>query len=193
MEIMKRLLLPFLAAAGFAGCYTSGSVGTGYSYGYASADYASPDMYYLSPGVSVVAYSDSPTFYSDNYYWMYSGNTWYRSNVYGSGWVVYNDVPYGVRSINRPYSYTRFQPGQGWTRTAGNGGYRNNARYNTNTNAPTPVRGGYSGRSTYQAPVGRSSGGGTYRAPDRSNGGVQVTPRGHGGGSGPAVRDHRRR
>ncbi len=203
MEIMKRLLLPLLAAAGLGGCYSQGTVGTGYSYGYASAGYASPDMYYLSPGVSVVAYADSPTFYSDNYYWMYSGNSWYRSNTYGSGWVVYNDVPYNVRSINRPYAYTRFQPGQGWTRTSGNGNYRGNTRYNANTRAPTPAyspRGGrYNppARSTYQAPAARS--GGTYNPPpdrtDRSNGGVRVTPRGghSGGGGGPTVRDHRRR
>ena len=194
MEGMKRLLLPVLAAATLAGCYTRGDVGVGYSYGYASAG---PDLYYMSPGVSVVAYADNPTFYSDNNYWMYSGNQWYRSDYYGGGWALSYDVPYTVRSINRPYSYTRFQPGQGWARVSGGGGYRNNNRYNANTRAPTPAygpRGGYNppARSTYQAPA-RS--GGSYRSPDRANGGTTVTPRGNngGGGGGPTVRDHRRR
>src|SRR5688572_14998181 len=119
---MKLLLLPLMAAAALAttaGCYTRGDVGVGYSYGYASSGgYYDPDLYYLSPGVSVVAYSDYPTFYADNYYWMYSGGLWYRSPYYGSGWVVYNDVPYGVRGIRNPYGYTRFQPGRGWTRVS---------------------------------------------------------------------------
>jgi hypothetical protein len=196
MENMNRMLLPVLAAAALAGCYTRGDMGVGYSYGYASGGYASPDLYYMSPGVSVVAYADNPTFYSDNYYWMYSGNQWYRSNNYGGGWVVYNDVPYGVRSINRPYSYTRFQPGRGWNRVSGNAGYRNNTRYNANTRAPTPAyappRGGRGytppARSTYRAPAARS--GGSYTPPPaRANGGVTTTPR----GGGPTVRDHRRR
>ncbi len=197
MGFMKRLMLPILAAAALttgAGCYTQGDVGVGYSYGYASAGYASPDLYYLGPGVSVVAYSDYPAFYADNYYWMYSGGLWYRSSYYGSGWVVYNDVPYSVRSIRNPYGYTRFQPGRGWTRVSANGSYGGsynprgyNARGAASSAPPAAYsapRGGRPSGSTY-----RSNGG--YSSPSHSNGGVTVTPR--GGGGGPTVRDHRRR
>ena len=193
---MKRLMLPILASAALAtgaGCYTQGDVGVGYSYGYASAGYASPDLYYLGPGVSVVAYSDYPAFYADNYYWMYSGGLWYRSSYYGSGWVAYNDVPYSVRSIRNPYGYTRFQPGRGWTRVSAGGNYNrsyNPRGYNARGASSAPPaaysapRGGRPSGSSY-----RSNGG--YSSPSHSNGGVTVTPR--GGGGGPTVRDHRRR
>ena len=110
---MQRILLPVVATLALAaGCYSEAEVGTGYSYGYASA---SPNLYYVSPGVQVVAYSDYPVFYSDNYYWRYDNGLWYRSNYYGGGWVAWNDVPYSVRSIDRPYAYSHFTPGQGWS------------------------------------------------------------------------------
>lgn len=123
---MKRFLLAAVAAAGLAtGCYTQGDVGAGYSYGYANAGYgyAAPDMYVMSNGVNVVAYADYPTFYSDNYYWQFNNGLWYRSNYYGGGWAVTYDVPYRIRSIDRPYSYARFRPGAGWTRARTPVGY----------------------------------------------------------------------
>src|SRR5688572_27965157 len=111
---MQRILLPVVVALGFAtGCYHHGDVGVGYSYGYAAP---APSMYYVSPGVHVVAYSDYPVFYSDNYYWRYDGGIWYRSTYAGGGWSVWHDVPYSVRSIDRPYRYARYTPGQGWSR-----------------------------------------------------------------------------
>lgn len=197
---MKRLLLPVLAAAALAttaGCYTRGDVGVGYSYGYASAGgYYDPDLYYLGPGVSVVAYSDYPTFYADNYYWMYSNGLWYRSPYYGSGWVVWNDVPYSVRGIRNPYGYTRFQPGRGWTRVSAGGRYGgsyNPRGYNPRGNVNAPP-GAYAaprgGRGNYNPPAARSNRS-NYNPPARANGGTWTSPR--GGGSGPTVRDHRRR
>ena len=83
---MKKILLPVVAALGFtAGCYTHGDVGMSYSSGgyYAASG---PDLYYYSPGVSVVAYSDDPVFYSDNYYWRYYDGVWYQSPYWNSGW-----------------------------------------------------------------------------------------------------------
>lgn len=122
---MKKILLPVVAALGFtAGCYTHGDVGMSYSSGGGYYAASGPDLYYYSPGVSVVAYSDDPVFYSDNYYWRYYDGVWYQSPYYNTGWSVSYNVPYGVRSIDRPYSYARFRPGQGWTRVrAGNTGY----------------------------------------------------------------------
>jgi hypothetical protein len=189
---MKRYLLSAIAASALAtGCYTQGDVGVGYSYGYAQT--AGPDLYYLQPGVSVVAYADYPTFYADNAYWMYRDNLWYRSNYWGGGWGVSYQVPNYVRGINRPYSYTRFQPGQGWQRTSAGGSY-NPRGYRPNTSAPTPAyapqRGNGRARGGYQAPANRS-----YTPPARS-GGDNAPARsssGSRGGGGPTVRDHRRR
>src|SRR5258706_5384638 len=59
-----------------------------------------PEFVDVSPGVQVIYDYDEPIFYSDNFYWRYTGNTWYRSNTYNGGFVVYNDVPYSVRRID---------------------------------------------------------------------------------------------
>ena len=179
---MQRILLPVVAALGLAaGCYTQGDVGVGYSYGYAAP---APSMYYVEPGVSVVAYSDYPVFYSDNYYWRYDGGLWYRSSYYNGGWVAWNDVPYRVRSIDRPARYARFTPGQGWSREPYNGGYQGGVR-DHRTYQPQPAY-----RSTYQAPTPsvRDHRAPTYSAPQPQP--VRAVPPSAGA---PAVRDHRRR
>jgi len=182
---MKRLLLAALAATGLAtGCYTRGDVG--YTAGYSTGYYAAgPDLYYLSPGVSVVAYSDYPTFYSDNAYWMYRDGLWYSSSYYGGGWAVSYNVPTYVRGIHQPQTYTRFQPGRGRVRTHGGG----NGTYNQ-----YHPRGYKTGRPANRAPppaYAPNRGGGGYNPPPAARGG-----RGNGGGrggAGPVVRDHRHR
>src|SRR3954468_18776476 len=118
---MRKLLLPVaLALACATGCYTQGDVGVGYSAGYAAP---APEMYTYGNGVSVVAYSDYPVFYSDNYYWRYGDDgLWYRSGYYNGGWAVSYDVPYGVRSVREPRSYAHFTPGAGWNRAPASGG-----------------------------------------------------------------------
>jgi hypothetical protein len=186
---MKRLLLAALAASGLAtGCYTQADVG--YSAGYSTGYYAAgPDLYYLSPGVSVVAYSDYPTFYSDNAYWMYRDGLWYSSSYYGGGWAVSYNVPYGVRGIRQPGSYTRFQPGRGWVRmhNGGNGTY--NAYRGYNPRGYNPRQGGY----TPPPASARPNGGGrawTAPAPAARSGGWNGGGR---SGGGPVVRDHRHR
>jgi len=172
---MRKLLLPVVASLAFAaGCYTSGDVGGGASYstggGYyaGGAGYAEPQLYYYGPGVSVVAYSDDPVFYSDGLYWRYYGDTWYSSSYYGGGWAVSYNVPYGVRSIDRPHSYAHFTPNQGWTRVNASGGY-----YGGGGGAPTvrDHRTGYNNSSAR-----------TYNPPART---YQPAP------SAPVVRDHR--
>ncbi len=185
---MQRILLPVVAALGLAaGCYTQGDVGVGYSYGYAAP---APSMYVVSPGVSVVAYSDDPVFYSDNYYWRYDSGLWYRSNYYGGGWVVWNDVPYGVRTIDRPYRYARYQPNPRFSSQGYRGGtsVQDHRTYQPGYRpaaAPPVVRDQRSYRApqpAYRAPAvtdHRTAPPATYRAPAPS--------------SGPAVRDHRRR
>ena len=166
-DCMQKILLPVVAALGLAtGCYTQGDVGVGYSYGYAAP---APSLYYVSPGVSVVAYSDYPVFYSDNYYWRYDNGLWYRSSYYGGGWVVWNDVPYSVRGIDRPYRYSHYAPtgtAQGGVYVRDHRGYNNG--YNNTYRAPAPQ------------PTYRDHRAPTYTAP-------APAPR-----MGPTVRDHRR-
>ncbi len=195
---MKRLLLPLLASIGLGtGCYTSGDVGANYSVGY-STGYASPDLYYVSPGVSVVAYSDYPVFYSDNYYWRYDNGLWYSSPYYNGGWSVSYNVPYGVRGIQRPSSYARFRPGVGWSRAPapayhGDYRYRNNrpAVRDHRTYQP-PARSYSAPRSTYRAPAQAPAPAPQTRdhrtyTPPASQGRSAPPPR-----SAPPVRDHRR-
>jgi hypothetical protein len=209
---MKKLLLSVIAASALGGCMTHGDVGVGYSYGYASP---APDMYVMSDGVNVVAYADYPTFYSDNYYWMYNGGTWYRSSYYGGGWVVSYDVPYRVRSIRNPHSYARFQGGAGYTRyNAGgtavrdhryNSGYNGNqGRYNNPGPAVRDHRSSPPPSRTYQPPPARdhrsAPPAATYSPPPpaardhRSNApSAPRQPVDRGGPRGnPPARDHRR-
>ncbi|HEY5952096.1 MAG TPA: hypothetical protein VIV40_41650 [Kofleriaceae bacterium] len=192
---MQRILLPVVAALGLAtGCYTQGDVGVGYSYGYAAP---APSMYYVQPGVSVVAYSDYPVFYSDNYYWRYDGGLWYRSSYYNGGWIAWNDVPYSVRTIDRPHTYAHFQPGQGWSRQPYNGGgtyqggVRDHRGYQQGYSAPAPATRDHRA-PTYQAPQpqpvyqqpARDHRQPTYSAPTPA---PRAAPP-----AGPPVRDHRR-
>ena len=187
---MQRTLLPLVAALGlFAGCYTHGDVGVGYSYGYAAP---APSMYYVSPGVSVVAYSDYPVFYSDNYYWMYSDGLWYRSHYHGGGWVVWHDVPYRVRSIDRPYRYARYNPGRWSRQPTYQGGVRDHRTYRGSYRgnyrpAPAPaVRDHRAPRATtYRAPAPRQA----PATRDHRAAPVHRAP----APSRPTVRDHRRR
>jgi len=178
---MNKLLLPLVATLALAGgCYTRGDVGVGYSYGYAAP---APSLYYVSPGVQVVAYSDDPVFYSDGYYWRYDGGLWYRSGYYSGGWVAWNDVPYSVRTIDRPYRYARYQPGTGWS--GGGGTYQGgvgvrdhrSGYYETSRTAPPPATYSPTVRDHRAAPAA------TY-----------APPPGHAApaaGPGPDVRDHR--
>ena len=68
---------------------------------------AEPELVYVSPGVYVVAEQDEPVFYSDNYYWRYSGGVWYRSDRWGGGWVVYRSRPARFHASFRPHAYIR--------------------------------------------------------------------------------------
>ena len=193
MLSMQRILLPVVAALGLAtGCYTQGDVGVGYSYGYAAP---APSMYYMDNGVSVVAYSDYPVFYSDNYYWRYDNGLWYRSNYYGGGWVVWHDVPYRVRSIDRPYRYTRYD-GR-WSRQPAyrpgyqGGGYVRDQR--TYRGGNTPAVRDHRGPATYRAqPAAPAPAVRDHRAAPATRA-PQPANRAPARAPGPAVRDHRRR
>lgn len=172
---MNKLLLPLVATLALAsGCYTRGDVGVGYSYGYAAP---APSLYYVSPGVQVVAYSDYPVFYSDGYYWRYDSGLWYRSNYYGGGWIAYHDVPYSIRTIDRPYRYARYTPGAGWS---------GSARYDGTYRGGVDVR---DHRTSY--PAARTAPPGAYSPPVRDHRSAPPATYAPAPSAAPDVRDHR--
>jgi hypothetical protein len=105
---MRRLLISLAlgASALAAGC--AGTTGTvAYT---ADVSYRSPSLAYVSPGVYAVADYNEPVFYSNNSYWLYRNNNWYRSNYYDRGWTYYRTPPRAVLSINSPRAYVRYRP-----------------------------------------------------------------------------------
>lgn len=56
----------------------------------------------------MIANYREPIFYSDNHYWRYSGNVWYRSSVHTRGWVRYQ-APTAVLRIERPSAYVYYR------------------------------------------------------------------------------------
>ena len=195
---MRAQLASILFAVGISGCYASGGYSAGYSTGPApqpvytntqttvSVETYEPDLVDVSPGVQVIADYEEPVFYSDNFYWRYSGDTWYRSSVHTGGWVVYNDVPPRVRTIERPQQYVRYKP-QGYTPRHQR--VRDNRDYNGGYNQPT-VRdhrtGGYDRQPqpqpTYEQPTVRDHRTGGYDRQPQPQPTYQPQP---------TVRDHR--
>jgi hypothetical protein len=128
---MSRFTLPALltAAALAVGC-TGGYVA---SSGTAYATYSTPDLAYVSPGVYAVADYDYPVFYSNNYYWRYDNNRWYRSAYYDRGWT-YARPPQVIARIESPYRYRHYRGTvvrRGTSRPGyyRNDGYRNDGYY----------------------------------------------------------------
>lgn len=176
---MLTKLVPLLISGVLAtGCY--GTTAVGYSPGYT---YATPDMAYVGPGVSVIANYDLPIFYSGGYYWYNTSGAWYRSPYYTHGWNYVSRPPYAISSIRSPYAYRYYRP-YGYApryrpvpytsvrRPAYQSGYYPRGGY---YNRGGTYRGGdyyrggtYRGGSTYR--------GGTYRGGDYYRGGT--TPRG---------------
>ncbi|MEO8704449.1 MAG: hypothetical protein ABI867_30630 [Kofleriaceae bacterium] len=66
----------------------------------------------MGPDVYAVADSSDPVFYSDNYYWRYDNNVWYRSTRHNGGWAVYSSPPSAVISIRSPRTYVHYRPGR---------------------------------------------------------------------------------
>jgi hypothetical protein len=104
---MRNILMVLVAAALGTGCYATG--GVAYT-GTVTAVDVQPDLVYVSPGVQVIADYDDSVFYSDGFYWRYSGGYWHRSHVHTGGWVVYNSPPARIVSIREPHRYHRYRP-----------------------------------------------------------------------------------
>lgn len=97
----NSLLRVVVVAMLFVGCAGSAHVR-------GSASISTPDLVYISPGVQVIADYREPIFYSDSYYWRFSGNAWYRSSSYTRGWVRYQ-APAAVLRIERPSAYVYYR------------------------------------------------------------------------------------
>ncbi len=69
-----------------------------------------PDLVEVSPGVQVVADYDEPVFYSGGAYWRSSGDGWYRSSDYSSGWVYAESPPSAVLQIHSPSAFVHYRP-----------------------------------------------------------------------------------
>lgn len=108
---MKRTtLFGILVASALAGGCTVH--GRAHSPAYVSS---SAELAYVGPGVYAVANYHEPVFYSDNAYWLYRDDGWYRSGYYTGGWERVRSAPRAVVSIQRPRAYVRWS-GEGRTR-----------------------------------------------------------------------------
>ncbi len=93
--------LAFVLTAGLAACA---------GHAHVSATAPMPSMVAISPGsdVNVVADSNEPVFYTDNTFWLYRDNTWFRSDDYRGGWARVESVPDKLRRIDNPVAYVHF-------------------------------------------------------------------------------------
>ncbi len=72
------------------------------------------------PSVMVVANADEPVFYSENTYWLYRDNHWYRSSSHRGHWARIDTPPEHIRRIDRPSVYVHFRHGTDAPRTTYN-------------------------------------------------------------------------
>jgi hypothetical protein len=143
---MRGLRLPtILAAAALAvGCAGGAYYDYGPGYGY------TPELAYVSPGLSVVVGYPEPIFYTSGYYWRYSNDRWYRSPYWDRGWSYYARPPRVIARIDQPYRY-RY--------------YRGDRYYSDRYNRDRYYRGDryYQGNRYRSGQVYRSDRGTTYR------------------------------
>ena len=72
------------------------------------------------PSVMIVANSEEPVFYSENTYWLYRNQRWYRSSSHRGGWHEADRLPEHVRRIDRPTVYVHVRPRASAPRTTYN-------------------------------------------------------------------------
>lgn len=57
------------------------------------------------PSVMIVANADEPVFYSENTYYLYRDQRWFRSSSHRGGWARVETPPEHIRRIERPTAY----------------------------------------------------------------------------------------
>lgn len=107
--------LAFLLSASLAAC--AGTAEVRYSSGVTDPELVAMDT---DPDVMVVANADEPVFFSDNSYWLFRDNLWYRSGSHRGGWVRADQPPEHVRRIERPAAYVHFRHNANAPRTTSN-------------------------------------------------------------------------
>lgn len=110
----RRVFLPLLSLLAVGFLWSASASCSGHVRTQAAVTY--PSMVYVEPGLWVVAESERPIFYYDNYYWLYQQGLWYRSPYYTGGWVHWGaaPLPRTIRRIRRPrvYRHYKARPGQ---------------------------------------------------------------------------------
>jgi hypothetical protein len=107
---MKDLLIVVSMGVGALGFSVGSTSCTGS--GQVRSEFAGsqPELVWAQAGVWVVPDSDWPIFYTDNYYWLYSGGSWYSSSYYWGGWgyIQPSGVPAVFTGIGNPYRYQNY-------------------------------------------------------------------------------------
>src|SRR5829696_5844277 len=106
----KTLLCAVLFAStlglGATSCTVQGRVATGVTV-------TEPTLVEISPGVWVIEDHADPVFYTDGFYWLYRGDTWFRSSIYSGGWIRIDTAPRVVIGLGHPRAYVRYHaPGR---------------------------------------------------------------------------------
>jgi hypothetical protein len=96
--------LAFLLTASLAAC--AGQAEVRYTGSASTPELVAMDA---DPSVMVVANADEPLFYSENTYWLYRDNHWYRSSSHRGGWARADSPPEHIRRIERPQTYVHFR------------------------------------------------------------------------------------
>jgi len=96
--------LAFLLSASLAAC--AGQAEVRYA-----GNASNPDLVELAgdPSVMVVANSEEPVFYSENTYWLYRDQQWYRSTSYRRGWSRVEHPADHVRRISQPTAFVHYR------------------------------------------------------------------------------------
>jgi hypothetical protein len=96
--------LALLLSASLAACAGEAAV-------HYSGDSNTPEMVAIDndPSVMVVANADEPIFYTENSYYLYRNDHWYRSSSHRGGWARVETVPDHVRRIEQPRAYVHYR------------------------------------------------------------------------------------
>jgi hypothetical protein len=102
----KTLLYAVLFASavglGTTSCTVRGPVAAGVTV-------TEPTLVEISPGVWVIEDYDDPVFYADGFYWLYRGDTWFRSTIHSGGWLRVDTAPRVVIGLGHPRAYIRYR------------------------------------------------------------------------------------
>jgi hypothetical protein len=113
-QAMTRTLA-FILTASLAAC--AGQAEVRYAGNAAAPELVAMDT---DSSVMVVVNADEPVFYSENTYWLYRDNHWYRSSSHRGRWARIDTPPEHIRRIDRPSAYVHFRPGTEAPRTTYN-------------------------------------------------------------------------